>query len=43
MYNSIILLFIIIIIMKGINYGRIISVYQSQDGGYYVLQLQHCS
>ena len=26
-YNS-------IFIMKGINYGRFISVYQSQDGGY---------
>ncbi len=26
-----------IFIMKGINYGRFISVYQSQDGGY-VLQ-----
>ncbi len=22
--------------MKGINYGRFISVYQSQDGGYYI-------
>ncbi len=23
--------------MKGINYGRFISVYQSQDGGYIII------